>query len=178
MLCSKLLKAKKVHVDEHGNLVDDEAGKKGWYERTVVRALDVIDDYYAKSLGWCLRHKALTFLILLAFFGLSLTPAFMGKIGTDFMQQQDNGRLSVTVKLQRGTRIEETLKTARQLEARFVELVPEIQLISTSAGSSDDASIASLFSSTMNNKIQMTIRLPKKWERACSTRFLAYLSRL
>ena len=165
MLCSKLLKAKKVHVDEHGNLVDDEAGKKGWYERTVVRALDVIDEYYARSLGWCLNHKFVTFLILLAFFGLSLTPAFMGKIGTDFMQQQDNGRLSVTVKLQRGTRIEETLKTARHLEARFVELVPEIQLINTSAGSNDDATIAALFSSTMNNKIQMTIRLPKKWER-------------
>ena len=165
MLCSKLLKAKKVHVDEQGNLVDDEAGKKGWYERTVVRALDVIDEYYAKSLGWCLNHKFVTFLILLAFFGLSLTPAFMGKIGTDFMQQQDNGRLSVTVKLQRGTRIEETLKTARKLEARFVELVPEIQLINTSAGSNDDATIAALFSSTMNNKIQMTIRLPKKWER-------------
>ena len=165
MLCSKLLKAKKVHVDENGNLVDDEAGKKGWYDRTVVHMLDVIDDYYARSLGWCLRHKALTFLILLAFFGLSLTPAFMGKIGTDFMQQQDNGRLSVTVKLQRGTRIEETLKTARHLEARFVELVPEIQLINTSAGSNDDATIAALFSSTMNNKIQMTIRLPKKWER-------------
>ena len=165
MLCSKLLKAKKVHVDEHGNLVDDEAGKKGWYERTVVRALDVIDEYYARSLGWCLNHKFVTFLILLAFFGLSLTPAFMGKIGTDFMQEQDNGRLTVVVKLQRGTRIEETLKTARKLEARFVELVPEIQLINTSAGSNDDATIAALFSSTMNNKIQMTIRLPKKWER-------------
>ncbi len=165
MLCSKLLKAKKVHVDENGNLVDDEAGKKGWYERTVVHMLDVIDDYYARSLGWCLRHKALTFLILIAFFAASLIPVFMGKIGTDFMQEQDNGRLTVTVKLQRGTRIEETLKTARKLEARFIELVPEIQLINTSAGSNDDASIAALFSSTMNNKIQMTVRLPKKWER-------------
>ena len=165
MLCSKLLKAKKVHVDENGNLVDDEADKKGWYERTVVHMLDVIDEYYAKSLGWCLRHKVLTFLILIAFFCASLIPVFAGKIGTDFMQQQDNGRLSVTVKLQRGTRIEETLKTARKLEARFVELVPEIQLINTSAGSNDDATIAALFSSTMNNKIQMTIRLPKKWER-------------
>ncbi len=165
MLCSKLLKAKKVHVDENGNLVDDEAGKKGWYDRTVVHMLDVIDDYYARSLGWCLRHKALTFLILIAFFAASLIPVFAGKIGTDFMQEQDNGRLTVTVKLQRGTRIEETLKTARHLEARFVELVPEIQLINTSAGSNDDATIAALFSSTMNNKIQMTIRLPKKWER-------------
>ena len=165
MLCSKLLKARKVHVDENGDLVDDEADKKSLYDRTVVRMLDIIDEYYAKSLGWCLKHKAITLFILFAFFAASLTPMFMGKIGTDFMQQQDNGRLSVTVKLQRGTRIEETLKTARRLEARFVELVPEIQLINTSAGSNDDASIAALFSSTMNNKISMTVRLPKKWER-------------
>ena len=165
MLCSKLLKAKKVHVDEEGNLVDDEAGKKSFYERTVVRMLDKIDGYYAKSLGWCLKHKLLTFLILLAFFIVSLMPMFTGKIGMDFMQEQDNGRLSVTVKLQRGTRIEETLKTARTLETRFMVLVPEIELINTSAGSNDDATIAALFSSTMNNKIQMTVRLPKKWNR-------------
>ena len=165
MLCSKLLKAKKVHVDENGNLVDDEAGKKSWYDRTVVHMLDVIDEYYAKSLGWCLNHKTITLLALLLIFVASLMPAFMGKIGTDFMQQQDNGRLSVTIKLQRGTRIEQTLKTARALEARFVELAPEIQLINTSAGSNDDATIAALFSSTMNNKISMTIRLSKKWER-------------
>ncbi len=165
MLCSKLLKAKKVHVDEEGNLVDDEAGKKSFYERTVVRMLDKIDGYYAKSLGWCLKHKLLTFLILLAFFIVSLMPMFMGKIGTDFMQEQDNGRLSVTIKLQRGTRIEETLKTARTLETRFMTIVPEIELINTSAGSNDDATIAALFTSTMNNKIQMTIRLPKKWQR-------------
>ena len=165
MLCSKLLKAKKVHVDEDGNLVDDEADKKSWYDRTVVRMLDTIDMYYARSLGWCLKHKALTILIIFGTFILSLLPVITGRIGTDFMQEQDNGRLSVTVKLQRGTRIEETLKTARQLETRFMVLVPEIELINTSAGSNDDATIAALFSSTMNNKIQMTVRLPKKWER-------------
>ena len=165
MLSSKLLKAKKVHVDADGNLVDDEKGKRSWYDRTVVRFLDIVDHYYARSLGWCLNHKVATFLILIAFFVASLIPVFTGKIGTDFMQQQDNGRLSVSVKLQRGTRIEETLKTARRLEARFVELVPEIQLINTSAGSNDDASIAAMFSSTMNNKISMTVRLPKKWQR-------------
>ena len=165
MLCSKLLKAKKVHVDEQGNLIDDEAGKKTFYDRTVVRLLDIIDDAYARALGWCLRHKAITLIVLLALFVASLIPWKLGYIGTDFMQQQDNGRLSVTVKLQRGTRIEETLKTARTLETRFVELVPCIQLINTSAGSNDDATIAAMFSSTMNNKISMTVRLPKKWER-------------
>ena len=165
MLCSKLLKAKKVHVNADGELVEDDAQKKSWYDRTVVHLLDKVDEYYAKALGWCLKHKAITFVGLALFFVLSLTPVFMGKIGTDFMQEQDNARLTVTVKLQRGTRIEETLKTARKLETRFVELVPCIELINTSAGSNDEATIAAMFSSTMNNKIQMTIRLPKKWQR-------------
>lgn len=165
MLCSKLLKPRKVHVDEEGNLIDDEAGKNGWYERTVVKLLDTIDDAYARSLGWCLKHKALTIGMLLLFFVASLIPVVTGKIGFDFMQQEDNGRLSVTVELQRGTRIEETLKTARKLETRFEELVPEIEMLNTSAGSNDDASISAMFSSTMNNKISMTIRCNKKWER-------------
>ncbi len=165
MLASKLLKPRKVHVDENGNLIDDDKNKKSWYDRTVVRGLDWIDDKYAKGLGWCLNHKAITFLVLLGLFVASMIPAITGQIGTDFMQQQDNGRMSVTIKLQRGTRIEETLKTARALEARFTELVPEIQLISTSAGSNDDSGMSALFSSTMNNTISMTIRCSKKYER-------------
>ena len=165
MLCSKLLKAKKVHVDENGNLVEDEAGKKSWYDRTVVHFLDKVDDAYAKALGWCLNNKVITIIALMGLFVFSLVPVFAGKIGTDFMQEQDNARLTVKVKVQRGTRIEETLKTARKLEARFIELVPCIQLINTSAGSNDEATISAMFSQTMNNTIQMTIRLPRKWRR-------------
>jgi HAE1 family hydrophobic/amphiphilic exporter-1 len=163
MLCSKLLQARKFHV-ENGKLIDDSA-KKTWYDRTVVAMLDKVDAAYAKSLGWCLRHKTLTIIALFAFFGASLLPFIMGKVGTDFMAQQDNARLSVTVELQRGTRIEETLKTARALENRFMLLVPEIEMISTSAGSNDDDGTGAIFSTTMNNTISMTIRLNKKWER-------------
>ena len=164
MLCSKLLKARKVRI-ENGKLIDEEATTKTWYDRTVVAFLDKVDAAYAKSLGWCLRHKTITIIALFAFFAASLLPFIMGKVGTDFMAQQDNARLSVTVELQRGTRIEETLKTARALENRFMLLVPEIQMISTSAGANDDDGTGAIFSSTMNNTISMTIRLNKKWER-------------
>ena len=163
MLCSKLLKARKVRV-ENGRLIDD-SDKKNWYDRTVVAFLDKVDAVYAKSLGWCLRHKTITIIALFAFFGASLVPFVTGKVGTDFMAQQDNARLSVTLELQRGTRIEQTLKTARALEERFMQLVPEIEMISTSAGANDDDGTGALFSTTMNNTISMTIRLNKKWER-------------
>lgn len=164
MLCSKMLKSKKVSVDKDGNLIEEE-NKEGWYQKYIVGFLNKVDVWYAKALQVCLNHKVLTIIVLLLFFFASLIPVFLGKIGTDFMQQQDNGRISVTVKLQQGTRIEETLKTARKLEARFAELVPEIQIISTSAGSNDDGGVAAIFSSTTNNKISMTIRCTKKWER-------------
>ena len=163
MLCSKLLQARKFHV-ENGKLIDDSA-KKTWYDRTVVAMLDKVDHAYGKSLAWCLRHKTWTIIILFVFFGASLIPFITGKVGTDFMQQQDNARLSVTVELQRGTRIEETVKTARQLEERFMLLVPEIEMIATSAGSNDDDGTGAIFSTTMNNTISMTVRLNKKWER-------------
>lgn len=166
MLCSKILKGRKVKVDENGRLVEEV--KVDWYQKSVVRLLDKIDKGYAQMLRWCLSHKALTIVVAVLFFIVTLIPMVMGKVGTDFMQQTDNGRLSVTVELQRGTRIEETLKTARRLEERFVYLVPEIERISTSAGSSDESSIGALFSSSTNYKITMTVVCNKKNERTRS----------
>ena len=164
MLCSKLLKARQVKVDEKGHLIKEEQ-HKGWYQKYVVGFLDKVDVVYANILRWCLQHKAITILAVVIFFCVSLIPALTGQIGTDFMAQQDNGRMSLTIELQRGTRVEESMKMARKLEAQMREVAPEIILISTSVGSDDDGGIGALFSSSTNNKITMTVRCPKKWER-------------
>ena len=164
MLCSKLLKANKVEIDENGRLVESDKGG-GWYDRIVVGFLDKVDKAYAKLLRWCLGHKLVTILIALVFFVLSILPMVMGKIGTDFMQTSDNGRLSVTVELQPGTRVERSVALARVLEGRIQTLVPEVRRISTSTGSNDENSIGVLFSSTTNYKISMTVVCNKKYER-------------
>ena len=164
MLCSKLLKAREVRIDENGRLIEGKE-KKTWYDRIVVAFLDKVDKAYANLLRWCLTHKLITILIAIAFFVVSMLPMISGKIGTEFMPTSDNGRLSASIELQRGTRIEETVKTARVLEERIRELVPEVQRISTSAGSNDESSIGALFSSTTNYKIQMTVVCNKKYER-------------
>jgi HAE1 family hydrophobic/amphiphilic exporter-1 len=164
MLASKLLKARKITIDPNGHVIAEEE-KKNWYQKYVVGALDKLDAFYAKVLRYALNHKKLTLIVIVVLFFISLLPMFLGKIGTDFMQQSDQGRISVSVEVNRGTRIEETLKTARELEARFLELVPEIKVLSTSAGSSDDAGISSLFNSTTNSKIAMTVVLVNKEDR-------------
>ncbi|MDR1346792.1 MAG: efflux RND transporter permease subunit [Bacteroidales bacterium] len=164
MLSAYLMKARNQKVRKNGQIVDVGA-KKTWYDRNVVRLLDRVDVFYANALRFCLHHKAITLVVALLIFGVSLIPIITGQIGTDFMQQSDNGRLSVSIELQRGTRIEETMKTARMLEQRFEALVPEIRLISTTAGSNDDAGVSAIFNSTTNNKISMTVVCNKRYER-------------
>ena len=164
MLSAILLKARKTKVRRNGEIVDEEA-KLTWYDKSVVHLLDRLDTFYANALRFCLHHKTATLLVAVLIFVCSLIPLFTGSIGTDFMQQSDDGRLTVSVELQRGTRIEETSKTARMLEKRFEALVPEIRMISTTAGSNDNASVSAIFNSTTNNKISMRVNCNKRYER-------------
>ncbi|MDL2231030.1 efflux RND transporter permease subunit, partial [Bacteroidales bacterium OttesenSCG-928-L19] len=165
MLSSKLLKAR------NPNLLSEKAQKRAEkqsrfsYQNTVVKMLDKLDAWYANVLRACLRHKGITLLVTGLIFVASLIPVFTGMIGTNFMPQSDDGRVNITIELESGTRVEETVKTARRVEEAIMRLVPETQIISTSAGSNDDSGISALFSSTSNNKISMTVRTNKKHER-------------
>lgn len=164
MLSSKLLKAQRVRVGEKGiEKVDED--QENWYVRRVIPLLDKVDRFYSNALRVCLNHPKKTLLAIIVIFCLSLIPAVTGQIGSDFMAEQDNNRMSVTIELQRGTRVEETAAFARKIEKRMNEIAPEILLISSSTGSSDEANIASMMSASSNNKISMNVRCTKKDER-------------
>lgn len=167
MLASKMIKAKPffVHKEDEEAYLQAKEAKRFTFDKTIGRVFEAIEAKYADLLRWCLDHKAITIVAAVVFFFLSMAPMGMGKIGMDFMKEQDNGSFSVNVELQRGTRIEETLLTARAIEQDIKELVPETIVISTNAGSNDDAGFAALFNSTTNNKISMRVRTSKKFDR-------------
>ena len=168
MLSSKILKEKPFFLTREAREEAEarQAGKKLTFDKTIGRVFSAIEAWYANVLRWCLGHKKVTLLIALAFFVVSILPFLTGRIGMDFMKEQDNGRISISAELQRGTRIEETLKTARHMEEDIRSLLgDDIIVISTSAGSNDDAGMAALFNSTTNNKISMTVRCTKKYDR-------------
>ncbi|MBR0073710.1 MAG: efflux RND transporter permease subunit [Bacteroidales bacterium] len=168
MLSSKMLKEKPFFLTEEARREAEEkqAQKKFTFEKTFGKAFNAIDAAYANLLRWCLHHKRVTLLIALLFFVVSVLPMVLGAIGMDFMKEQDNGRISINAELQRGTRIEETLKTARRMEDDIYRILgDDVIVVSTSAGSNDDAGFAALFSATTNNKISMTVRCTKKYER-------------
>ena len=164
MLSSLLLKSKKEIINEKGE-VEEISANANWYENTVMKWLAALDKWYANLLRWCLGHKLVTSLIALAVVIIGFSPVFMGKIGFNFMAQQDNGRISLKIELQRGTRVEESMRVARQIEADLKSLAPEIKLIASTTGSSDDAGFSALMNQSSNNIITMTVTFPERSQR-------------
>ena len=164
MLSSKMLKARDVIMEKLGRGTGRRHGKS-LYERTVLAGLNWLDLQYSKLLAIALKHKVITISAIVIFFLLSLIPVFMEKIGMDFMPRSDEGRMTVTFELQRGTRIEEAAKIGRRIEAEMMANNPELRIVSTTLGSNEDAGISALMSSTSNYKGQMYIRATKKWQR-------------
>ncbi|MGQ8335915.1 efflux RND transporter permease subunit [Sunxiuqinia sp. A32] len=152
MLASKFLKLKK-----------RKKQRRFGYENTIEKWLDKLDSFYEFALRKLLHFKTLvvvgTFLI---FFGSFYLLKF---VGTDFMPESDESRMSVMIELQTGLRVEETTKVTRKLEKVIKERYPEVTVISSSSGSDDEGGFISMFSSTGSNIINFTMRLTDVDER-------------
>jgi len=151
MLSSKMLR-----------LMKNNGNRKRSYYNTVMPMFNKLDNAYGKILKWSLSHKRIiTIVSFVIFFG---SLALLGKIGTEFVPQADEGRLSMVVELQSGTRVEKTASLARKIDG-FIEDIPEVELISASAGSDEDGGLIAMFTSTGSNIINYTIRLVDVDER-------------
>jgi HAE1 family hydrophobic/amphiphilic exporter-1 len=175
-LSSMLLRSKKLIINEKGE-VEEVKISTGWYDKYILSFLDKLDNGYANLLRFCLNNKLVVGLVAILVVVGSFIPVFNGTIGMNFMPEQDNGQMSMAIELQRGTRVEESMKTAREIETDFVALAPEIEIISTSTGASDDAGFSALMSQATNNKIAMNVRFPEKHRRKRSVFEIAEIFR-
>ena len=94
-----------------GHLGEAERGIPG----AISRALSRVDHAYARSLGWVLRHRALTVVGILAVFGVSLVLKRF--IGTEFFPDSDESQFAVNFKAPIGTRVERTESVAERIES-------------------------------------------------------------
>ena len=137
--------------------------KKFSYENTIEKWLNWLDDAYEKLLKKLLHYKTVVIVVTTLIF---LSSLFMAKyIGTDFMPESDESRLSATIELQTGLRVEETTKITRKLEKVIQERYPEVKIVSSSSGADDEGGFISLFSTTGSNIINFTMRLSEVDER-------------
>lgn len=153
MLCSQLLKLQNVEPDN----------KKFSFYHFVNVTLGKLDDWYESIVRWALVHKIFVISCMVGVFVGSC--GMMKYIKTDFMPQNDQGSMSVYVKMQTGQRVEETKRIALEIDSVIRAEIPEITIINLSYGSEEEASFASMMNSTGNNILNMRIRVIDVKER-------------
>ena len=132
MLCSLLLR----RVNHHGKIYNALFGP-------INRGLDAFDRGYGSLLKWVVGHKLITVIICISTFVGSIF--LMKHVGTEFFPTADDGRLSVSLELPIGTRVEIAQDVTERLVKEWQEKYPEIRVINFTVGTaSSDNTFASL----------------------------------
>ena len=154
MLSSRLLKT----------WVPQQKSMNNAYDKTIRVWLDKLDNVYERTIRWSLHHKRFVILITMSIFvGSLILGAFFVK--TDFMPQSDESSMTVAIELQTGLRMEESMKTAVEVEKIIRERYPEVTVLSNSTGADDEGNFFSLFRASGSNRINLMMRLVNVTER-------------
>lgn len=102
MLCSRLLKLQK----KQNKLFVK-------FYSPIRKALDGLDNWYAKKINWAVRNRLKVLIGCFALFAISLLC--LKSIKSEFFPANDNGRIGATVELPIGTRVEKAEAIAQKL---------------------------------------------------------------
>lgn len=141
------------------------------YDGSIRKGLDKLDHFYEKTLVWVLHHK--TFTSVLAFVIFVASMFLFTAVETEFFPQADESRLSLTIDLQTGTRVGQTLATADKIDSLIRAKYPEATIVQTSTGTDDQGGFASIFTSQGTHKITTNLALCPIEERSRSSFQLA-----
>jgi HAE1 family hydrophobic/amphiphilic exporter-1 len=133
------------------------------YDGSIRKGLNWLNRFYERTLRWALRHKSVVSLIALVVFVGSMS--LFTVIETEFFPQADQSRISATIQLQTGTRVDQTLLTANKIDELIKTKYPEVIIMSTSTGSDDQGGFASIFNAGGTHTIRYSLSLKPIKER-------------
>ncbi len=149
MLASKFLRLR--------DKAEDEAYQGFSFYKWSQNFFDKIDDVYEKIVTWVVGHKAISISGMTAIFFLSLL--LVRFISTEYFPMNDDNSFNVYIKMQQGQRVERTKQLAMVIDSLICDAVPEMNILATSYGEEEEASFASMMSTTGTNVVNMRGRL-------------------
>lgn len=129
----------------------------------IEKALDKLDDAYARFVNWAVRNRKKMVIYATLFFIVSLIPG--STIGTDFIPAQDSGRIAATVNLPVGTRMEISKALAEDIYKMWREKYPEVDMINYSVGQASSSNVWGSMQNTSSSVISFNIRMLPLGER-------------
>ncbi len=152
MLASKLLDLK----------VNAKSPRRFSHARIVEPFLKGLENLYEKTIRVALFNKKKVLLAALAVFVGSLF--MLNLLSTEFIPEADEARLTASIELATGLRVEETIKVSRQIEDIINERYPEVEILSIASGSDAEGGMMA-FMGTGSNVINVMMRLSSASDR-------------
>ncbi|MEW6547785.1 MAG: efflux RND transporter permease subunit [Bacillota bacterium] len=121
---------------------------------------------YARTLRWCLGHRAVVVLVVLLCLGgaAHLAP----RIGTEFLPVTDEGAFSIDIAMPAGTGLEATSAKAREIE-RILDGFPEVELYTTTVGTGEGFGVVARGVTGGTSVAQILVNLVPEEEREATT---------
>lgn len=126
---------------------------------------------YAAILRLCLRNAFTQIMVVVIAAGALAGGIYMvigGVVRTEFMPQEDDGTISISITMPAGTNLDTSDQAARQAEQIVLSLVPEVANIRTQVGSGGGG-----FGSSGSNSVSISLKLIDKADRERTTTDIA-----
>ncbi len=153
MLSAYLLKAETAHSYKGLGVVF----------KPIDKFLDWLDNFYEKVLTWSVRHRSFIIiastLIFFSSFGLLRTVPF------DFFPESDEAFMQAEVQLEQNTGVVFTAQLAEQITGIITTKYPEIEVVSSGAGTSSANNAFAAMQKSGSYVITYMMRLSKSGER-------------
>ncbi len=127
----------------------------------IEKRMNKLYDQYSKNLNWALHHRKLV--LIGAFAAFIISMAFLGTVGAEFLPQNDQGFIEMTVERSPGVSLEQMAGTMSELNEIVKDNVPERELVYTDFGQGEG--IMALFGSNSSAEGSIQIRLPSVSKR-------------
>ncbi len=127
--------------------------------KPIDKFLQWLDRVYESALRFVVRWRKSTILLLMLFFVGSLM--LLKYVPTEFFPPVDNGRITMSVKVEQNTHVDHTVKIARQIDQIIAEKYPYIYMVSTSAGANSSNNAFAAMQTTGSHIINYNVRMPR-----------------
>lgn len=149
-------------------ILSSEGGKHdykgvGIIYKPIDKALDWLDDAYARMLAWSVRHRWVTVGAAMLLFVVSL--GLLKFVPFDFFPPSDNAQITATIETEQNLSMEYTRDIARRIDSIVYKNFPEVELVSARTGQSSANNAMSAMQKSGSNMISYNLRLSRSTER-------------
>lgn len=126
------------------SLILEDESKDFWLYRWIEKILTAVENGYASSVGWVLNHKAMTFIVFMLIFVMSL--GLSSKLKKEFVGRHDEGTFTLKIELPGDTSIEKSKIVTREVVEKIkAEPWQEFVLSTVGGGAAKEKNIINVF---------------------------------